>query len=61
MRAGFQFLRRSALAKFVTGDPSKAGHGENASPKTPHGAYRNPLKCNAATPITLTNFQYIDR
>lgn len=36
MRAGFRCLRRSALAKFVSGD-------KNASPKTPHGAYSFPL------------------
>jgi hypothetical protein len=46
MRAGFQRFWLSALAKFVTGDPSGAGqvlseaeHGENASLKIPHGAY----------------------
>jgi len=29
MRAGFKYLRLSALAKFVTAEPSSAGHGEN--------------------------------
>jgi hypothetical protein len=36
MRTGFQRFWLSALAKFVTGD-------ENASSKTPHGAYSFPL------------------
>jgi hypothetical protein len=43
IRAGFQRFWLSALAKFVTGDPSGAGQVENASPKTPHGAYSFPL------------------
>jgi hypothetical protein len=36
MRAGFQRFWLSFLAKFVTGD-------ENASLKTPHGAYSFPF------------------
>ena len=47
MRAGFQRLRWSALAKFVMGD-------ENASPKTPHGAYSFPL----AASIMKQNYQH---
>jgi hypothetical protein len=39
MRAGFQRIWLSALAKFVSWD-------ENASLKTPHGAYSFPLGRN---------------
>ncbi len=36
---------RSALAPVVMGDPSEAGHDEDASSKFLHGAYSFPLQC----------------
>jgi hypothetical protein len=48
MRAGFQRFWWSCLAKFVTGD-------ENASLKTPHGAYSFPLAAIAKGRYCVNN------
>jgi hypothetical protein len=58
MRVGFQRFWLSALAKLVTGD-------ENASPKTPHGAYSFPLwairDSKKIKPQIHFNYEYIKK
>jgi hypothetical protein len=51
MRAGFQRFWLSALAKFVAGD-------ENASSKTPHGAYSFPFRLNLVPSCKMIIFEY---
>jgi hypothetical protein len=56
MRAGFQCFWLSALAKFVSGDPSGAEQVENASLKTPP-ALTTPVGCGTGHQLSVMLYE----